>query len=89
MQDGEVIVTSFSPDDRWIATGSEDEQARVYDLGSGTQILSRRYKGVVDSLAFSVSGRWLLAGDHNAARIIDFINGNEMLQFSIKMKFSR
>lgn len=45
---------SFSPCCRYIASGSEDNRAYLFDIGSGTYIskLNGGHKGVVSDVAF-------------------------------------
>jgi WD40 repeat protein len=59
-------TAAFSPDGRWLATGSEEGAIRLWDL-SPVDPTSRVFaldghKGAVHGLAFSADGRWLVSG---------------------------
>ena len=54
----------ISPDERWIATGSFDSTARVYDLMSGELIKTLKEPLRIEAIAFSPDGNYLLTGGH-------------------------
>ncbi len=58
-----VMQADFSPDGRWIATGSEDGTARVWEARTGFPITDPLpHRGMVTSLAWLPDGRHLLTG---------------------------
>jgi WD40 repeat protein len=66
----------LSPDEQYIATGSFDSTARVYDVKSGKLIKTLKEPLRIEAVAFSPDGNYLLTGGHqlsvNFYRTSDF-----------------
>ena len=74
--EGAVRCVAISPDGRWLATGSVDNTARLWDLRANDPAASakvlRGHESRISCLALSPDGRWLVTGsDDKTARLWD------------------
>ena len=76
-----VFSVAFSPDGQRLATGSEDNSAKIWDLQSGKQTLSLDgHTSSVTSVAFSPDGQRLATGsEDNSTKIWDLQSGKQTL----------
>jgi len=59
----DVCALAFSPDSRWLATGSRDWSLRLWDLRAAREVWRRRdHKASVEAVAFSHDGARIASG---------------------------
>ena len=73
-------TAAFSPDRRWLATGSDEGAIRLWDLSpadpTSRGLALDGHKGPVHGLAFSADGRWLVSGaEDGTVRLLAFDGG--------------
>ena len=71
-----VESVAFSPDGRWVVTGSDDNTARLWDLTAADPaarpVVLKGHEGSVYAVAFSPDGRWVVTGSaDDTARLWD------------------
>jgi WD40 repeat protein len=84
-----VNVVAFSHDGQWVATGSNDGTARVWETETGREVARMRHESgeAVFDIAFSHDDKWLATGagnpkeaDPSAAVVWDLTTGREIAQ---------
>jgi hypothetical protein len=68
-----VGAVGFSPDSRYVATGSDDNTAQVWDLSSKQVLFTITHQGVVRTVSFSPDSRYVAIGSgDNTAQVSDW-----------------
>lgn len=68
---GAIHALALSADGRWVATGSEDQTIRIWDLSDGTlQTVLSGHRGAVRCLSFSADSERLLSGGSDNRAIL-------------------
>lgn len=77
---GQVAAIAYSPDGRYLATGSQDQTASVWELRTGREV--RRFEGhtmAITGIAFTPDGKTLItAGADRTARCWDITTGRQI-----------
>jgi WD40 repeat protein len=79
-----VLSVVFSPDGRYVLTGSLDKTAKLWDAATGAEMRTfTGHAGSVESVAFSPDGKYVLTGSvDKTAKLWDAATGAELLTFS-------
>ena len=63
---------AFSPDNRWVVTGSVDNTARLWDLKAADPaaqpVVLKGHEDSVTAVAFSPDNRWVVTGSERQHR---------------------
>lgn len=78
-----VTNVNFSPDGKFIVTGSVDNTAKLWDVQTGREIRTfRGHSNSVSSVCFSPDGKYIVSGSlDNTARLWDIETGEEIRKF--------
>lgn len=74
---GPVLCVTFSPDGKWLASGSYDRTVKIWNTATGQEAFTlREHRGAVDCVAFSPNGKWL-ASLSDRLNVWDVSNGDQ------------
>ncbi len=76
-----VLAVAISPDSNYVATGSRDKSAKLWELSTGREVRSfLGHEASVNSLDFSRDGKYLITGNGDqTAKIWEVATGKEIL----------
>jgi len=78
-----VSAAAFSPDGRWVVSGSWDNTARVWEAATGREVARLTHDGYVTAAAFSRDGRWVVSGSADGtARVWEAATGREVARLT-------
>jgi len=64
-----IYPVAYSPDGRWLASGSWDSTVRLWDAATGEPCATLPHPNFVMDLAFSPDGTWLVTGCYQNDRL--------------------
>ncbi|HEV8083540.1 MAG TPA: TIR domain-containing protein [Chitinophagaceae bacterium] len=76
-----VMAVAFSPDKKFILTGSLDKTARLWDLNGKMILEFKRHSGAVNSVAFSQDGKFILTGSLDSTAALWDMKGRLIIKF--------
>lgn len=72
----DVNSVCFSPDDKYIASGSEDKTIKLWDVATGKELKTFTDADKVYSVTFSSDGKHLISGGGAGVKMWEILSGN-------------
>ena len=81
--DATVNSVAISQDGKYVASGSDDKTARVWDSATGSEVSRITHDSKVNSVSFSPDGKYVVSGsDDNTARVWEISTGKEIARMT-------
>ena len=64
-----VNSVCFSPDDKYVASGSEDKTIKLWDVATGKELKTFTDADKIYSVAFSADGKFIISGGDAGAKL--------------------
>ncbi len=84
-----VKAVAVSPDGKYLATGSRDRSAKLWDLATGMEIRSfLGHDHTVNGVQFSANGKWLITSSADqTAKVWELLTGKEIFSTPKQEKY--
>jgi len=82
IEDSAVIFVGFSPDGKYVVSGSEDNTIRVWEVATSNEIARGTYEFYVSTVAFSSDSKYVVSGGDTTARVWEATTGKEIARMS-------
>ncbi len=77
--DNFVKSVAFSPNGKYVVSGSDDHTARVWEAATGKEVAHMVHENAVNSVAFSPDGNYVISGSYDGtARVWEAATGREV-----------
>ncbi len=77
-----VNTVAFSPDGKWVVSGSDDGTAVVWEAATGRQVARFEHGDDVTAVAFSPDGKWVVSGSADGTAVVwEAATGREVARF--------
>src|SRR5262249_53201710 len=74
----QILALAVSPDGKYLAIGSVDQIARVFEIATGQERGRLLHEKAVRTVTFSADARYLATGsDDQTAKVLDLVSGKE------------
>ena len=85
---GSIEDVAISPDNRYLATVSQDQTARIWDLSTGKTIhVFSGHSGEISSVAFSPDGKYLVTASYDRTARLWNVASGEVIQIFGGLKY--
>jgi energy-coupling factor transporter ATP-binding protein EcfA2 len=78
-----VNAVAFSPDGKYVVSGSGDKTARVWESTTGREVARMTHESLVNTVAFSPDSKYVVSGSgDNTARVWEATTGREVARMN-------